>query len=144
METSKSSVLKGAKQSGKKQTCQESSRKKAATTAQNNEKDKGSLASTADIFIPSTSTPEKSNEESKEIARNTPADKKLETFQSRDITTKEWNKLADQVLRRGVQKAAEDILKSTDREGEIDKNAPTPSPPPPPPPEDFRISNCSE
>ena len=133
METSKSSVLKGAKQSGKKQTCQESSRKKAATTAhetaQNNEKDKGSLASNAEIFIPSTSTPEKSNEESKEIARNTPADKKLETFQSRNITTKEWNKLADQVLRRGVQKAAEDILKSTDREGEIDKNAPTPPPP---------------
>ena len=103
-------------------------RQKSAATAHEaehcNAKDKESLSSTAEAFSPSTSTPKKTNEESKVITRNTPADKILETFQSRDLNTNKWNKLADQVLARWVQRAAEDILKSTDRESEFSKNAP--------------------
>ena len=128
VENSISVVPKGTKQSNKKQTCQESRRQKAAASAleanQSNTKDKSSMSSTAEAVIPSTSTPKKTNEDSKDITRNTPADKILKSFQSRDLTTIEWNKLADQVLTRGVLKAAEDFLKSSDRESEVNIYAP--------------------
>ena len=48
-------------------------------------------------------------DKSKEITRNTPAEKILEIFQSRDLITEDWNLLGDQVLTRGAQKAAENI-----------------------------------
>ena len=128
IENSTSVVPKGTKQSNKKQTCQEARRQKPAATAletnQPNTKDKGLSSSTAEAVIPSTSTLKKTNDDSKDITRDTPAEKILERFQSRDLTSNEWNKLADQVLTRGVQKAAEDILKSTDREGDCNINAP--------------------
>ena len=50
-------------------------------------------------------------------------DKTLEIFQSRDLTTNEWNKLFDQALTR-LQKSAEDILKSTYMGREENKNIP--------------------
>ena len=121
-------VPKGTKQSNKKQTCQEARRQKAAATAvetnQPNTKDKRLSLFTAEAIIPSTSTPKKTNDDSKDITRDTPAETILETFQSRDLTSTNWNKLADQVLARGVQKAAEDILKSTERENDFNINAP--------------------
>ena len=61
------------------------------------------LSSNAEAFVPSTSTPKKTNEDCKDILRNTTADKVLETFQCRYLTTNEWNKLEDQLLTRGVQ-----------------------------------------
>ena len=71
-----------------------------------------------DNGIPSTSTPRESSIAENEITRNTPDDKILKTFQSKDLTTKDWNKLADQVRKRGVQKAAEETLKSSNEEEE--------------------------
>ena len=65
-----------------------------------------------------TTPRKKLNNNSKDIKRHTSADKILQTFQSRNLTTDQWNKLADQELTRGVQKYAEDILKSTDMGGE--------------------------
>ena len=97
---STSVVPKGTKQSNKKQTCQEARRQKAAATAletnQPNTKDKGLSSSTAEAVIP-----KKTNDDSKDITRDTSAEKILETFQSRDLTAIEWNKLEDQVLTRG-------------------------------------------
>ena len=48
----------------------------------------------------------------------------METFQSRDLVTEDWNLLADQVLTRGVEKEAETILKSADTSGDEGSNAP--------------------
>ena len=63
-------------------------------------------------------------DKSKEITRNTSAEKILETFQSRDLVTEDWNLLPDQVLTRGVQKAAETILKNVETSGDQGNNAP--------------------
>ena len=79
---------------------------------------------TVETGLPSTSTPKEFLNESKEITRHTPDDKIMGTFQSRDFTTKDWNKLADHVLTKGVQKAAEEILKSSNAEEEIHINDP--------------------
>ena len=107
----------------KKQTCQEATRQKAATAADksgpSNAQNTITLSSPAKVYVPSTSTPRKKlNDNSKDIKRHTSADKILQTFQSRNLSKDQWNKLADQELTRGVQKYAEDILKSTDMGGE--------------------------
>ena len=113
---------KGERLKAKKQTIQEPKQKKAgetaAETAKSREVGQDILTGQIDTGPPSTSTPRESSNEEKEITRHTPDDKILETFQSKDLTTKDWNKLADQVLKRGVQKAAEEILKSSNEEEE--------------------------
>ena len=48
----------------------------------------------------------------------------METFQSRDLVTEDWNLLADQVLTSGVQKEAETILKNADMSDDEGSNAP--------------------
>ena len=53
----------------------------------------------------------------------TSAEKILETFHSRDLIPEDWNLLADQVLTRGVQRAAENVLKTMDTSGDEDNNA---------------------
>ena len=93
-----------------------------ATLSRDNDLD--ILPPTVETGLPITSTPNESSNESKDITRHTSDDKIMETFQSRDLTTKDWNKLADQVLTRGVQKAAEEILKSSNAEEEFHINAP--------------------
>ena len=128
LENSKNLGNKGAKQGTKKQTGQEARKKKAVETAQeatlSRDNDLDLLPPTVETGLPRTSTPKESSNESKDITRHRPDDKILETFQSRDLTTKDWNKLADHVLTRGVQKAAEEILKSSNTEEEFNINAP--------------------
>ena len=107
-ENSKNSDNKGVKQGAKKQTVQETRKKKAVDTAQeatlSRYNDLDILPATVETGLPSTSTPKEFSNESKDITRHTPDDKILETFQSRDFTTKDWSKLADQVLTRGSRK----------------------------------------
>ena len=92
---------KGTKQGAKRQPVQETKKKKAVDTAaeatMSRDNDLDILPAPVEIGLPSTSTPRESSNESKDITRHTPDDKILETFQSRDLTTKDWNKLADQV-----------------------------------------------
>ena len=72
-----------------------------------------------------TSTPRKElKDKSKEITRNTSAEKTLETSQSYDLVTEDWNLLAGQVLTRGVQREAEAILKNADGSEDERSNAP--------------------
>ena len=128
LKNSKNSGNKGNKQGTKKQTGQEARKKKAVETAQeatlSRDNDLDILPLTVETGLPGTSTPKESSNESKDITRHTSDDKILETFQSRDLTTKDWNKLVDQVLTKGVQKAAEEILKSSNAEEEFNINAP--------------------
>ena len=131
LENSKTSGNKGVKQGTKKQTGQEARKKKAVEIAQeatlSRDNDLDILPPTVETGLPSTSTPKESSDESKDITRHTPDDKILKRFESRDLTTKDWkdwNKLADQALARGVQKAAEEILKSSNAEEEFNINAP--------------------
>ena len=63
-------------------------------------------------------------DKSKEITRNTSAEKILEIFQSRDLVTEDWNLLADQVLTRRVQREAEAIPKNADGSEDERNNAP--------------------
>ena len=48
----------------------------------------------------------------KEISRNTSPETILDTFNSKDLSANDWNRLADQVLERGVQRTAAEILQS--------------------------------
>ena len=105
------SESQGAGKKEKKPTCQEARKQKAAVTArqktQTDEGEMNKLSSPAKAGIANTSTPKKElKDKSKEITRNSSAEKILETFQSRDLVTEDWNLLADQVLTRGVQKGA--------------------------------------
>ena len=72
----------------------------------------------------STSTPHSSTK--KEISRNKSPETILDTFNSKDLTAADWNRLADQVLVRGVQRTAADILHSKENaeDGEESNNPP--------------------
>ena len=74
----------------------------------------------------STSTPHISTKSRKEISRNTSPNTILDTFNSKDLTAADWNRLANQVLERGVQRTAADILHSKEivEEGEECNNPP--------------------
>ena len=74
----------------------------------------------------STSTPHSSTKSKKKISRNTSPETILDTFNSKDLTAADWNRLADQVLERGVQRTAADILHSKENaeEGEDSNNPP--------------------
>ena len=102
LENSKNSGNKGAKQGTKKQTGQEARKKKAVETTQ-----EATHSRVNDIdILPSTAETglKESSNESKNITIHTPDEKILETFRNRDLTTKDWNKLADKVLTRGPRK----------------------------------------
>ena len=114
---------KGAGKKDKKPTCQEARKHKAAAAVRQKnktaEEETNKFSSSAKAYTLNTSTPRKEmKDRSKEITRNSSAEKILETFQSRDLVTEDWNLLADQVLTRGVQKSAETILKNADTRGD--------------------------
>ena len=112
---------KGAGKKEKKPTGQESGKQKAATTAELS----NNMSPPEKAPNLNTSTPRKElKDKSKEVTRNTSAEKILETFQSRDLVTEDWNLLADQVLTRGVQKEAEAILKNADGSEDERSSAP--------------------
>ena len=87
---------------------------KNADTAEESQQALACSSSSA-VVPPSTSTPQKNTAiKPKEISRHTSPQTILDTFKSKDLTPADWNRMADQVLERGVQRAAEDILTSTD------------------------------
>ena len=101
----------------KKPTVQEARRAKAATAASDALNTDGNNESPgrSDKSTPHASTPIK-QAKMKEINRQTSPEAILEVFQNQDMTRGEWEKMADQVLTRGIQKTAEDILTSRDAE----------------------------
>ena len=98
---------KGVGKKEKKPPCPEARKQKAAATArqefQTEEEDTNTMSSSEKASNLNTSTPRKElKDESEEITRNSSAEKIIETFQSRDLVTEDWNLLADQVLTRRV------------------------------------------
>ena len=119
---------KGAGKKEEKPIGQETGKQKAATTARQNsqmeEDDSNDMSSPEKDRNLNTSTPRKElKDKSKEVTRNTSAEKIFETFQSRDLVTEDWNLLVDQVLTRGVQREAEAILKNADGSEDERSNA---------------------
>ena len=110
---------KGEKQKEKKPTSQETRRQKAAAAVSTDKltrkRDNKVLSRPSEADMTNSTSPQKDpTDSSKEITRHTSAERILETFQSHDFTTNDWNKVADQVLTRGVQNSVEEILKSMD------------------------------
>ena len=100
-----------------------------ADAAEENQKNLQAPAclSSAAMVPPSTSTPRNiSVAKPKEISRHTSPETILNTFNSKDLTPEDWNRMADPVLERGVQRVAEDILKPKDdtRENDDSNNQP--------------------
>ena len=87
-----------------KPTAQEVQKLKAVKTAA-----KVKERDTVDNDPPASSTPKKVPG-SKRITRQTKEREILDTFQNKDMTPGEWDELAEQVLTRGVQNEAEQIL----------------------------------
>ena len=113
----------------KKQPIQNIPRNRNADAAEENQLNEQAptCSSSAAMVPPSTSTPRNiSAAKSKQIARHTSPETILNTFNSKDLTPEDWNRMADQVLERGVQRAAEDILKPKDdtREADDSNNPP--------------------
>ena len=109
----------------RKPTGQEARKQKAAVTARQKVQTEEESSSPEKAGRASTFSPRKElKDKSKEITRNSSAEKILETFQSRDLVPEDWNLLADQVLTRRVQKEAETILKNTVVSDDEQSNAP--------------------
>ena len=109
----------------KKPTLQEVRRSKAASAAiekrQVDPRYTTSQPSSSKAVTLSSSTPRKEKAEKlKEVTWQTTPETILEGFQNQDMTPAwlKWESMADQVLTRGVQKSAEEILTSRDKAAE--------------------------
>ena len=98
----------------KKQSSQEAIRNKTANAAEGQQEDIAFSPSPA-VVPPSKSTPQKkTSKKSKGISRHRSPEIILDTLNSKDLTPADWDKMADLVLKRGVQQAAEETLTSRD------------------------------
>ena len=98
-------LVQNQKSSMSKSTTQETRKSKAVKTAAKDSEDRD----TGNAELTPSSTP-KNVPESKRITRQTKEKEILDTFQNKDMTPEEWDDLAEQVLTRGVQNEAEQIL----------------------------------
>ena len=109
----------GGRSKAKTQPIQKTARSKSAATAAEENQSSPVCSSSSAVVPPSTSTPQNNTTaKPKEISRHSSPETILETFNSKDLTPADWNRMADQVLDRGVQRAAEEILKPKDATGE--------------------------
>ena len=108
----------------RKPTVQEARRTKAAI-AVNKEQATQSESSGPSNKKTTEATPT-SHSKLQEINRQTSPEAILEAFQNQDMTTDDWEKMADQVLTRAIQKTAEGILKTREEEANNDSQLDTP------------------
>ena len=97
--------MQSQKSSLSKSTTQETRKLKAVKTAAKDPKDRD----IGNAELTASSTPKKVSE-SNRITRQTREKEILDTFQNKDMTPEKWDDLAEQVLTRGVQNKAEQIL----------------------------------
>ena len=112
----KPSKIKGG--GGSKDLKKLNPKNKSASAADETQQPQACSSSSA-LVSKSTSTPHSSTTgKTKEISRNTSTKTIMDTFNSNDLTPEDWNRLADQVLERGVQRTAADRLHSKETEGD--------------------------
>ena len=88
----------------------EKSLKQTAIAVDQNNKQSTSTLDTSKENIPSSSTPKtKQKAKQKEIDSETRPEDILDTFQNRKLAPAEWENFADQLLKRRVQKVADDL-----------------------------------
>ena len=112
----KPSKIKGG--GGTKDSKQANLKNKCAAAADEGQQPQACSSNSA-VVPKSTSTPHSTKTgKNKEISRNKSPETILDTFNSKDLTAADWNRLADQVLERGVQRTAADILHSKKNAGD--------------------------
>ena len=78
---------------------------------------------TADTKIQSSSTPKtKQRPKLKGIDAHTPLEDIVETFHNRNLAPSDWEKYADQLLKRGVQRVADELRENPQKGSELDTN----------------------
>ena len=78
---------------------------------------------TADTKIQSSSTPKtKQRPKLKGIDAHTPLEDIVETFHNRNLAPPDWEKYADQLLKRGVQRVADELRENPQKGSELDTN----------------------
>ena len=97
---------KGKKQGDKPET----SPKQTATAVDQSNEQSTSILDTSNKDVQSSSTPKnKQKAQLKKIDSETRPEDILDTFQNRNLAPAEWESFADQLLKRGVQKVADDL-----------------------------------
>ena len=77
----------------------------------------------ADTKIQSSSTPKiKQRPKLKGIDAHTPLEDIVETFHNRNLAPSDWEKYADQLLKRGVQRVADKLRENPQKGSELDTN----------------------
>ena len=78
---------------------------------------------TVDTKIQSSSTPKtKQRPKLKGIDAHTPLEDIVETFHNRNLAPSDWEKYADQLLKRGVQRVADELRENPQKGSELDTN----------------------
>ena len=97
-----------------------------AATAANSEQEKATSkpeSDTVDTKIQSSSTPKaKQRPKLKGIDSHTPLEDIVDTFHNRNLAPSEWEKYADQLLKRGVQRVADELRENPQQSSELDTN----------------------
>ena len=97
-----------------------------AATAANSEQEKATSkpeSDTVDTKIQSSSTPKaKQRPKLKGIDSHTPLEDIVDTFHNRNLAPFEWEKYADQLLKRGVQRVADELRENPQQSSELDTN----------------------
>ena len=97
-----------------------------AATAANSEQEKATSkpeSDTVDNKIQSSSTPKaKQRPKLKDIDSHTPLEDIVDTFHNRNLAPSEWEKYADQLLKRGVQRVADELRENPQQSSELDTN----------------------
>ena len=97
-----------------------------AATAANSEQEKATSkpeSDTVDTKIQSSSTPKaKQRPKLKGIDSHTPLEDIVDTFHNRNLAPSEWEKYAGQLLKRGVQRVADELRENPQQSSELDTN----------------------
>ena len=97
-----------------------------AATAANPEQEQATSkpeSETVDTKIQSSSTPKaKQRPKLKCIDSHTPLEDIVDTFHNRNLAPSEWEKYADQLLKRGVQRVANELRENPQQSSELDTN----------------------
>ena len=97
-----------------------------AATAANPEQEQATSkpeSETVDTKIQSSSTPKaKQRPKLKCIDSHTPLEDIVDTFHNRNLAPSEWAKYADQLLKRGVQRVANELRENPQQSSELDTN----------------------
>ena len=113
----------GKKKKGRSKKQQGTNQAAAAANSEQEKTTSKPEPDTVDTKIQSSSTPKaKQRPKLKGIDSHTPLEDIVDTFHNRNLAPSEWEKYADQLLKRGVQRVADELRENPQQSSELDTN----------------------